>query len=125
MAYSLSVRSKKNLIRVHPDLVSIVYEVLKIIDISVISGLRTLGEQAELLREGKSKTINSKHLIQGDGYSHAVDIAPYPIDWDNIERFEVMCNIVQYVADLKGIDVRLGRDFVTWKDYPHIELRRR
>ena len=51
-----------------------VYEV----DFGVICGTRTKQEQAELVKKGASKTMNSKHLPQeSTGMSHAVDLMAY------------------------------------------------
>ena len=30
--------------------------------------------------------MNSKHLIQSDGYGHAVDLYPYPIDMNRVNK---------------------------------------
>lgn len=65
---------------VHPDLVLICNEVIKVYDFSVLEGVRTLEKQKQYLAEGKSSTLNSKHLPQSDGYSHAVDLMPYKDD---------------------------------------------
>jgi hypothetical protein len=43
--------------------------------------VRTKEEQAEYVRTGKSQTMDSMHLEQEDGWVHAVDASPYPIDW--------------------------------------------
>ena len=51
-------------------------------DVTIIEGLRTEARQAELVAQGKSKTKYSKHLE-----GKAVDLAPYPIDWEDRERF--------------------------------------
>jgi hypothetical protein len=45
------------------------------------STVRTEEEQAEYLLKGKSQTMNSMHLEQEDGWVHAIDASPYPIDW--------------------------------------------
>jgi peptidoglycan LD-endopeptidase CwlK len=42
----------------------------------VIDGLRTQEQQNEYVRTGASKTMNSMHLRQRDGYGHAVDLVP-------------------------------------------------
>lgn len=58
-------------------------------DCTVIYGLRTPEEQKRLFDAGLSKTMNSKHLT-----GKAVDIAPYPIDWDNTKRFYFFAGIM-------------------------------
>lgn len=78
MTYTFGDRSERELRGVHPELVRVVRRALEIttIDFAVIDGLRTQEEQNEYVRTGASKTMNSKHLIQHDGYGHAVDLVP-------------------------------------------------
>lgn len=77
-------RTLDNLEGVHPSLQAIVIGAMdrfkpKLTGLpeftwSVISGVRTLDEQKDLVKAGASKTLKSKHLIQSDGLGHAVDI---------------------------------------------------
>jgi peptidoglycan L-alanyl-D-glutamate endopeptidase CwlK len=78
MGYVLGSRSKSRLVGVHPDLVRVVERAIQITsqDFTVLEGLRTLATQRKYVAKGASKTMNSKHLRQPDGYSHAVDIVP-------------------------------------------------
>ena len=73
MSYGLGNRSLKNLDGVHPDLVRVVKRAIELtdVDFGVIEGLRTVERQAELVRKGASKTLNSRHIT-----GHAVDLAP-------------------------------------------------
>jgi peptidoglycan L-alanyl-D-glutamate endopeptidase CwlK len=79
MPYTLGNRSLQNLSGVHPDLVAVVKRAVEITeqDFSVIEGIRNINRQRELVKTGKSTTMNSRHLT-----GHAVDIAPWPISWD-------------------------------------------
>lgn len=79
MTYALGTKSIKNLAGVHPDLARVVKRAIQLTkqDFGVHEGLRTEATQAEYLRRGVTKTKNSKHLKQPDGYSHAVDLVPY------------------------------------------------
>jgi peptidoglycan L-alanyl-D-glutamate endopeptidase CwlK len=79
VTFSFGERSRKELVGVQPKLVASVEFAIGIspIDFAVHDGLRTLEEQREYLRTGASKTLNSKHLKQADGYGHAVDLVPY------------------------------------------------
>lgn len=47
------------------------------VDFSVVDGVRTLAEQRQNVADGASKTLDSYHLIQEDGFGHALDLAPY------------------------------------------------
>jgi peptidoglycan LD-endopeptidase CwlK len=121
---------------VHPELQTILHFAISIIDFTVIEGPRTIQRQSELFANRKTKTMNSKHIIQDDGYSHAVDLAPYPIDWENRERFSFLAGIIigiaAYLKDSGQIEhsVRWGGDWDSdgdiydniFDDLPHFEL---
>ena len=80
MSFTLSSRSLSKLEGVHESLVNIVKEAIQVskVDFGVICGLRTKSEQAELVKKGASKTMNSRHLPQeSTGKSHAVDLMAY------------------------------------------------
>ena len=82
MAYHFSHRSQEHLEGVHPDLVNVVEHALEItsIDFSVLEGLRTLERQLQLVQQGASKTMHSRHLT-----GHAVDLGVYVeggVRWD-------------------------------------------
>jgi peptidoglycan L-alanyl-D-glutamate endopeptidase CwlK len=61
----------------------------QVMDFSVAEGIRTEDRQKELVASGKSKTMNSKHLRQSTGYGHAVDLYPYPIDMEKVNKGDV------------------------------------
>ena len=77
--YKLGKNSLKNLEGVHPDLVGVVHYAIRTTeqDFTVSDGVRTKEEQAENVRTGASQTMKSKHLIQIDGFGHAVDLVPW------------------------------------------------
>lgn len=82
MTFSLSIRSHEKLKGVHPDLVAVVEKAIKLskVDFMVTEGLRTAERQKQLVAEGKSQTLDSKH-IQGK----AVDVAAWvkgKVSWD-------------------------------------------
>lgn len=79
MGYSFGTVSKVELMGVHPKLVAVANRAIAISeqDFGVHDGLRTVVEQEKLVAKGASKTMNSMHLPQGDGFSHAVDLVPY------------------------------------------------
>lgn len=117
---SFGTKSKERLAEIDPRLQEILNEAIKIMDFTVLCGHRGEVEQNKAFAEGKSKLQfpESKH---NKTPSLAVDIAPYPIDWNDIKRFEYLCGIIEGIAHMKGIKVRMGRTF-SFKDYPHIEL---
>lgn len=116
----------------HPKLQKVVSEVIKYVDFSVIEGVRTKERQIELVEQKKSKTLDSKHLADQNGKSRAMDLAPYPIDWEDRERFILFAGFVLGVAQQLGIKLIWGgdwnRDFYTkdtgFFDSPHFELHK-
>lgn len=101
-------RSRERLKGVDSRLINVLNEVVKYFDITVIEGLRSQERQNELVAQGKSKTKFGKH-VEGK----AVDIAPYPIDWNARDDFHYLGGFVLGVASKMGIDVRWGGD---WSD---------
>lgn len=79
MTFRLSKKSLKELEGVHPKLVAVVKRAIEFttVDFAVHDGARTKAEQAEYVKRGVSKTMNSRHLVQEDGLGHAVDLVPY------------------------------------------------
>jgi peptidoglycan L-alanyl-D-glutamate endopeptidase CwlK len=79
LPYSLGAASLRELTGVRPDLVGVVRRAIEITtqDFSVHDGLRTIDDQRRYVTTGVSKTMNSMHMKQADGYGHAVDLVPY------------------------------------------------
>ena len=119
-------RSKERLKGVKPELVNVLNELVKIMDVTIVEGLRTQARQDELVAQGASKTKFSKH-IQG----RAVDLAPYPIDWKDRERFHYMGGMIRGIAKQMKVDVRWGGDWDSdgeiadnsFDDLVHVEIR--
>jgi|TARA_R100001594_G_scaffold30163_1_gene56326 hypothetical protein len=112
----LGKRSKSRLQGVDSKLVNVLNEVCKYFDITVIEGLRSQERQNELVAQGKSKTKFGKH-VEGK----AVDIAPYPIDWNARDDFHYLGGFVLGIASQMGINVRWGGD---WSDSSLSQNRR-
>jgi peptidoglycan L-alanyl-D-glutamate endopeptidase CwlK len=79
MTYVLGAGSRKEMSGVHPALTAIIEEAIALTeqDFTVHDGLRTEAEQRDYVRRGVSKTMNSKHMKQADGFSHAFDLVPF------------------------------------------------
>ena len=99
-------RSRERLKGVDAELLNVLNEVVKYFDITVIEGLRSQERQNELVAQGKSKTKFGKH-VQG----RAVDIAPYPIDWDARDDFHYLGGFVLGIAAKMGVDISWGGDW--------------
>lgn len=100
-------------------------EVIKHFDCTILEGRRTVERQSMLVEQGKSKTMNSKHLT-----GKAVDVAPYPINWEDRERFTYFAGFVMGVASQQGLKIRWGGDWDkdtdlsdnSFDDLPHFEI---
>lgn len=107
MSFKYGKKSKIELEKVDPRLRELMEEVLKIspIDITITEGLRSSLRQEELVKEGKSKTLNSKH-IKGK----ALDFAPCKNGWVNFNREDAifLSGFILAVARMKEVKVRVG-----------------
>lgn len=123
-----SASSTRRLLTCHSNLIDLFNEVVKYFDCTVICGHRDEEDQREAFEEGFStkQWPNSKHNRQP---SMAVDIAPYPIDWDDINRFYYFAGFVKGIARVLDIKIRWGGDWdrdtevddQTFNDLPHFE----
>jgi peptidoglycan L-alanyl-D-glutamate endopeptidase CwlK len=72
-------------------------------DFGVFEGLRTIARQQQLVERGQSRTMNSKHLIHPDGFSHAYDLVPWiggKFEWDWDGCFRIVCAVDQAATEL-------------------------
>ena len=123
-------RSRENLKTCHKDLQKVLNEVIKTVDCSVIEGHRSKERQNKLYEEGKTKVRypDGRHNASP---SNAVDVVPYPIDWNDRERFHLFAGYVLGVASRMGVTLRWGGDWNMnfevddnkFDDFPHFELR--
>ena len=121
MTYAFSVRSRERMKGLHPDLVAVMERAIQItpIDFTVIEGLRTKARQKVLVAQGKSQTMNSRHLT-----GHAIDVAPVVkgrVSWDWKHYYPLAKAIKQAASDL-GVNVEWGGDWTSLKDGPHWQL---
>jgi len=119
--FSWGPRSRQNLSGVHPDLVAVCNRAIEIstVDMTVIEGIRNINRQRELVKTGKSTTMNSRHLT-----GHAVDIAPWPISWD-WDEFYPIADAMKQAAEELEIDLEWGGDWKNFPDAPHWQLSRK
>ena len=123
-------KSKERLATCEKDLQMVFNEVIKHVDCSVLEGHRSAERQDKLFDEGKTKVKypNGRHNANP---SRAVDVAPYPIDWDDRERFHLFAGFVLGIATQMGLNIRWGGDWDQdfevqdnkFDDFPHFELR--
>ena len=110
--YKLSGRSLNKLEGVHPTMVDTVKRAIELskVDFGVIYGVRSLAEQKRLYEAGRSQTMKSKHLVQEDGYSHAVDLMAYDgsdPSWD-IVMYDDIADSMKAAAKETGAKIRWG-----------------
>jgi peptidoglycan L-alanyl-D-glutamate endopeptidase CwlK len=104
--FKYGAKSKKELSSAHEDLQEIFNEAIKYMDLTIIEGKRSKERQAELYEQGATKTLDGKHC---EGL--AVDVAPYPIDWENRENFIYMGGFIMGIAKMMNIPLRWGGDW--------------
>ena len=99
---------------------AILVEAIRLYDFKIICGHRGKLEQDDAFNNNKSqvKWPNSKHNVFP---SIAVDLAPYPIDWNNTDEFVFMCGIIEAIAKQQEVELIFGYRW-SFKDYGHIEL---
>ena len=125
MAFKFSKKSLERMNGVHPDLIKVIKRALELStsDFSITEGVRSLKTQQEYVSAKKSQTMRSKHLVQPDGYGHAVDVVPYPVNW-NLFAFYPITEAVRKASKELGIKVRWGGAWVNldMTDKPVSEL---
>jgi len=128
--------SEEKLSQLHPKLVTVARTVIQVMDFTVVYTLRSPEEQKFLLSIGQSKTLDSKHLLQPDGFAWAIDVAPFyawkrpQIDWNDKKAFYYLAGMFVQAAYLLDVNIRYGGDWnmnddlndQTFFDLGHFEL---
>ena len=125
-------KSKKNLETCHPDLQRLFNEVIKHYECTVTCGYRGEEDQNKAFDEGRSK-VKYPDGRHNKSPSLAIDVYPYPVNFENFERMDHFAGFVMGLAKFMDIDLMWGRDWdtqwfkgdknsTTFKDYPHFEL---
>jgi peptidoglycan L-alanyl-D-glutamate endopeptidase CwlK len=137
--YKLGNRSRETLKGVHPKLIKVIEKAIELStqDFIVIEGVRTPARQRELYNQGRTKpgpivtwTLTSRHFIQPDGFGHAVDLAPWPVDWTKTSKFDAIATAMFEASKQLKTPIRWGADWDrdgNWRergetDSPHFEL---
>jgi peptidoglycan L-alanyl-D-glutamate endopeptidase CwlK len=95
--------------------------VVKKFDCTILEGHRIKDRQKLKYPKGKHNSLPSK----------AVDVAPYPIDWNDRERFTYFAGYVIGIAYQMGLKIRWGGDWDmdtqvkdnNFDDLPHFEIK--
>ena len=123
-------KSKKQLSTCDKKLQEVFNEVIKTVDCSVLEGHRDKVSQNKYYKEGKTR-LQYPLGRHNELPSRAADVVPYPIDWDDRERFTLFAGFVLGIAKSMGIILRWGGDWdMDWEvndnkfdDFPHFELK--
>lgn len=119
--YQLTERCVERLKGIHPDLVKVVERAIQLtpVQFKVGEGLRTLTRQKELMKQGATQTMNSRHLT-----GHAVDLHAYvngTVSWDWKYYYQIEEAVKQAAKELK-VSIEWGGDWKSFKDGPHWQL---
>ena len=111
MSIVLGARSLSRLEGVHPDLVRVVKKAAAMsdLDFTVLEGLRTLDRQKQLMAQGATRTMNSRHLT-----GHAVDLGAMvggAVRWD-WGLYLKLADIMRSASVAENVPIRWGG---TWK----------
>ena len=112
MSFRLSQRSIDKLEGVHPDMTAVVERAIQLteVDFGVTQGVRTFEEQKANVAAGRSQTMASKHLLQDDGFSHAVDVVAYvgpDVSWE-LNLYDDICAAFKQAAEEVGCAIKWG-----------------
>ena len=105
--FTLSQRSLDRLVGVNPSLVAVVRRAIQLtaVDFAVTEGVRTLARQKQLVAEGKSQTMNSKH-IAGNAVDLVVMVGGVP-SWEISDYVKVADAMKTAAKELK-VSIRWG-----------------
>jgi len=127
--YKFGKRSRARLKGIDSRLVNVLNELIKVMDVTIIEGVRSAETQNKYFKDGKSKLdgVNKKSNHQ---LGKAVDLAPYPINWKESNRFYYMGGMVRGIAKQLNLKIRWGGDWdsdgetkdQTFMDLVHIEI---
>ena len=126
---SFGSKSRQQLQTCNSDLQKVFNEVIRYVDCSVLEGHRDERTQDRLFEEGKTK-VQYPMGRHNSNPSRAVDVVPYPVDWNDRERFHLFAGFVLGIARSMGIKLRWGGDWNMnfevddnkFDDFPHFEL---
>ena len=121
--------SKRRLLTCDERLQGVFNEVIKFVDCSVLEGHRGQERQDKLFEAGKTK-VKFPTGRHNSNPSRAVDVTPYPVNWEDRERQTLFAGFVLGIAKQMGVNLRCGGDWDQdfevmdnrFDDFPHFEL---
>ena len=120
--YTLSSMSLRLLAGVHSDLVRVAILALQYsdVDFGITEGVRSQDRQKWLFAQGKTKTLNSKHL-RGEAFDIVCYNEDGKVTWDR-KYYRRVSEYMYRAAEELGVTIKWGGDFKTFFDGPHFEL---
>lgn len=116
-----SQKSLDQLNTCNPLLQQLFNEVIKTHDCTIIEGYRDKEKQEAAFAEGKTQ-LHYPFGNHNKNPSLAVDVMPYPIDWNDSEGIKNFSDFVKATAKELNISIGYGGDWKTFKDRDHYEL---
>ena len=128
--------SRERLESCDPELQILFNYVIRYFDCTVVCGERAETEQNKAFADGFSTVQypNSKH---NSSPSEAVDVVPYPIEWNNTDRMRYFIVFAKGVAQMLKEYGTMDKEIVTgvdwdndtflkdqrWNDFPHFQIK--
>lgn len=119
----MDARSVKSLEGVHPALAAVAHlawaRLPDGLSFVVTEGLRSQERQAQLVKAGASRTLNSKHVT-----GRAFDIAALldgKVSWE-FTLYERLAGEMKAAAQELGVNLEWGGDWTSFVDGPHFQL---
>lgn len=121
MPFTLSTASRTRLLGAHPLLQQLFAAVALRSNVTILDSQRGRAAQELAFRQGHSRAHFGQSAHNWNP-AIALDVAPYPIDWNNIARFKALGAMVTTEAKARGTPISWGGTWKSLKDYPHYEL---
>lgn len=118
---SFSKRSLDNLATCDERLQRVAHEAIKRFDFVVTCGHRNKADQDRAFKE-KNSQLKWPHSKHNKTPSLAFDAAPWPVDWNDIQRFDEMGKVMLEAAKKVGVALTWGGSWTKFKDRPHFEI---
>jgi peptidoglycan L-alanyl-D-glutamate endopeptidase CwlK len=136
--YRLGAQSLARLKGVHPQLARVVQGAIEKTkqDFMVLEGVRSKETMWEYWGKGRTASqcraagvpekyakpglakvtwlnnpLGSNHRIMADGFGHAVDLCPFPVDWNDAAKFDAIADAMFAAAKELGVKIRWGADW--------------
>lgn len=125
-----SAVSKARLAAAHPLLQKLMNEAIKEYDFTILQSQRGRADQ-ELAFKLKRTKVHFGNSAHNWAPAIALDIAPFPVNWNNVKRFrDLQMGVIKPLAAKLDIPIRLGCDWdrdgdtadEKFVDWPHVEL---